>query len=1534
MEQVWGGWRERRMAWLRAAALLAAVCASCGIGTAQESSGRVMDRISPGGASVAQREPDAPALSSQSSQVSGRFLRGRTGLSGIAGALTAGRKEHAEMVRAQALLPPIAVLNAAWQPVGPLQVDSPAYGKISGRVSSIAIDPSDATGNTVYLGTTGGGVWKATNAAGPADSVTFAPLTDNLPVFSGSVGSSATASLSIGAISVQAGGIVLAGTGDPNDALDSYYGGGILRSADGGIHWTLIQNSKDGATGWHYFTGLGFAGFAWSTVDPGLVVAAVSQSAEGTIVNATTQNSVMGLYASSDAGVTWQMATISDGAQIVQTPMIPGANGGGIAATAVVWNPVRQRFYAVIRSHGYYESADGLAWTRLASQPGAAMTSRNCPPAPGTSGSLSCPVFRGSIAVQPQTGDIFALTTDRNNLDQGLWQDVCASSGGGCSSATVSFQNRLNSTPLEARTGSAVIAQADYNMSLAALSDGSDTLLFVGTSDLFRCSLAAGCALRNTTNATNACGAPAKVAPSQHAIAAPGSSSMLFLGNDSGLWRSADKVNQLGATCSADDANHFQNLNGGLGSLAEVISFAQDPQDPAALLVGLGASGTASSTVNGSGAWAQISQGEGGTVAIDQSNPLLWYISTAGGVSIRRCSLGSRCGSTDFAGPPTIGATQTNADASVLDAPWILDPAMSSNAIIGTCRVWRGPAVSGAQWSGVNQLSTTLGGPQNSSCDPTTNPFLRSLAAAGPVANAGAVQNSGSRIIYGGMAGSITGGGAFAGHVFSTINADTASGTTRWTDLASSAVANDVASARRFNPNGFDISSLAADPHDATGKTIYATVMGFSQGGATAAHLYGSTDGGAHWLNLSSNLPNAPANSVVVDPNDANTLYIALDTGVYVTTNVTSCPTSNCWSVFGVSLPNAPAVELSAAPMMPASDGRIGMLRAGTYGRGIWQIPLLTAAYAARPAITLSTSSVSFADQAVGTISATQTILLTNTGTAPLVVSRTASTGDFTVSDTCSGSAIVVNGFCSVQLQFLPAAQGVRQGVLTVYANVIGGQVTAVLSGSGTPPGNIVLTPVSLSFPTTTINAASAAQNITVSNVGSAAVTLQSPSVSGDFQISANTCGLSLAPSTGCTIAVAFSPAAAGTRSGVFAISGSSGTQTASLTGRATAPATDALSLTSLTFGVQQLGTVSVGQQVVLTNAGDEPLTLISAQISSGDFLAVNGCGSSLNGHSTCSIYVSYTPKSVGAGTGMLVISDQFRSQTISLNGIGVAPPGVSLSPLGSMSFPATAVGSASLAQTVSLTNNGGLPLTLQAISVSGNFVLSPESTCGVTLAPGSVCTLQVQFIPTAGGVMSGRLVITDDAPNSPHMLLLSGVGTDFSLTANGSTSASIASGKVATYPLLLTAVGTTSGVASFTCSGAPLNSTCVVSPGSVSLGPATLVTVTVATGISATALQAGELLPHSKVPPFFLAGVLPLGMFFLRRRRAVRMCGLLALLCIFAGGGCGSGRLIPGVGDTSPIAGAVTPTGSYNLTVVASATGLTRTMSLSLTVK
>ena len=69
--------------------------------------------------------------------------------------------------------------TASWQPLGPTAVSSMNFGLLTGRISSIAFDTSDLSGNKLYVGTTGGGLWYSqdANASNPAN-VVFTPLTD------------------------------------------------------------------------------------------------------------------------------------------------------------------------------------------------------------------------------------------------------------------------------------------------------------------------------------------------------------------------------------------------------------------------------------------------------------------------------------------------------------------------------------------------------------------------------------------------------------------------------------------------------------------------------------------------------------------------------------------------------------------------------------------------------------------------------------------------------------------------------------------------------------------------------------------------------------------------------------------------------------------------------------------------------------------------------------------------------------------------------------------------------------------------------------------------------------------------------------------------------------------------------------------------------------------------------------------------------------------------------------------------------------
>ncbi|HEY3990789.1 MAG TPA: hypothetical protein VGM02_15910, partial [Acidobacteriaceae bacterium] len=161
-----------------------------------------------------------------------------------------------------------AALNVPWAALAPTSLTTAATGPAGGRVLSVALDPSDASGNTVYIGTTGG-VFKSTNAAA-SSGVAFVPATDLVPAVD--VAHAHLNMVDVGAVSVQPGhtGVVLAGTGDSTGEPDSLYGTGILRSADGGNSWTSITGSRDPGTGLEQnsFFGEAFSGFAWSTATP------------------------------------------------------------------------------------------------------------------------------------------------------------------------------------------------------------------------------------------------------------------------------------------------------------------------------------------------------------------------------------------------------------------------------------------------------------------------------------------------------------------------------------------------------------------------------------------------------------------------------------------------------------------------------------------------------------------------------------------------------------------------------------------------------------------------------------------------------------------------------------------------------------------------------------------------------------------------------------------------------------------------------------------------------------------------------------------------------------------------------------------------------------------------------------------------------------------------------------------------------------------------------------------------------------------
>ena len=109
--------------------------------------------------------------------------------------------------------------------------------------------------------------------------------------------------------------------------------------------------------------------------------------------------------------------------------------------------------------------------------------------------------------------------------------------------------------------------------------------------------------------------------------------------------------------------------------------------------------------------------------------------------------------------------------------------------------------------------------------------------------------------------------------------------------------------------------------------------------------------------------------------------------------------------------------------------------------------------------------------------------------------------------------------------------------------------------------------------------------------------------------------------------------------------------------------------------------------------------------------------------------------------------------------------PAVTLAPK-QLSFPKTQLGTSSKPLKVKLTNSGNANLLINTIMISGDFTQTNNCPLAPTpLAPAAFCTITVTFTPTQINKRTGAITITDNAPDSPQSVPLSGVGTIVSYT-------------------------------------------------------------------------------------------------------------------------------------------------------------------------
>jgi hypothetical protein len=347
------------------------------------------------------------------------------------------------------------------------------------------------------------------------------------------------------------------------------------------------------------------------------------------------------------------------------------------------------------------------------------------------------------------------------------------------------------------------------------------------------------------------------------------------------------------------------------------------------------------------------------------------------------------------------------------------------------------------------------------------------------------------------------------------------------------------------------------------------------------------------------------------------------------------------------------------------------------------------------PIASLSSNELTFAATTLSGPTAPQSVTLSNAGNVPFAINNIQITGAdstaFSQTNTC-GASVAANANCTISVIYTPGSNA-STATLKITDGTPGSPHTVSLTGNPPATTQVSVSPSSLTFDSTQIGIPSTRQQLTVQNIGTAALYITQITTSGDFTALANCSGPVLF-GTSCIISVTFDPTAAGTRSGTLSIvdNASGGSQTISLTGTGYAepPANTPgaqVSPSTVTFPSQYVGTSGLPQTVTVTNTGNATLTITAVTASPADFGALSNCTNPVAPNASCTIGVFFDPTVGGPRAGTL---------SVSYNGAG--------SP-----------------QTVALTGSGQ------------DFSMAASSTSSATISAGQTATYSVALAPTSG---------------------------------------------------------------------------------------------------------------------------------------------------------------------------------------------------------
>jgi hypothetical protein len=452
-----------------------------------------------------------------------------------------------------------------------------------------------------------------------------------------------------------------------------------------------------------------------------------------------------------------------------------------------------------------------------------------------------------------------------------------------------------------------------------------------------------------------------------------------------------------------------------------------------------------------------------------------------------------------------------------------------------------------------------------------------------------------------------------------------------------------------------------------------------------------------------------------------------------------------------------------------------------------------------QPGIGASPNPLAFGNQLVNTASAAQSLTITNTGTANLVITALSLTGakasdfafpsNFTPPTPGSPITVAPQSTTSLALIYTPHAMGPSAATLNITYTGNNTPYGVSLSGTGVAPV-VSISPNPVTFASQPVNTSSSPLPVTISNAtGTAALTITAMTFSGtnatDFAFqTAPTLPLTVSAGHTTTVNLIFTPKTSAAESATLTLTDNAlnSPQTVTLTGNGVTPVI-AFNPTSLAFGNQTVNIASSPKPVTISNTGTSTLT-ISAITKSGananDFSFSPAAPISVAPGNNTVLNVTFTPSSSAPESASLVLTDNTVAGTdsIPLSGTGVLP-GISLNPANGLSFGNQLLKTASSPGTLTVTNTGQGTLLITSLTFTGTNAgdfsfpsgfIPPTQGNPITILPNANVVLSVVFTPQTEAVETATLNLTDNATGSQQMVALSGTGVapHFATTPSG----------------------------------------------------------------------------------------------------------------------------------------------------------------------